>query len=492
VEKFDIFMDIARRTNGDIYIGVVGPMRVGKSTFIRQFMELFVLPNITDEYDKERAIDSMPQAGSGRTVTTVEPKFVPEDAVPVDISDNLSLNVKVIDCTGYPVEGAVGYMEGDEPRMVRTPWYEEPIPFVQAAELGTEKVISDHSTIGVVVTTDGSIVDLPRESYVEAEKEIVEKLTALGKPFVIVLNCMDPYSKEVSDLATEMEGEYGVPVIPANCLDLNHDDVTLIMEQVLYEFPVKDMTVRIPKWVQVLSSTHWLRSEIDEDIRDAVAAVKRVRDIDACVMMLQGSDHVAKVTVDKVDMATGAATLDLDVSEESFLRVMSEKTGTTVSDKADILNLVGDLVVAKKTYDRMQLALQELEETGYGIVEPTLADMSFEEPEMVKQGRNYGVRLRARGPAIHMIKTEIETTVSPVIGTEEQGEELVSYLMEKFEDDPKKIWATDLFGKSLRDLVLDGVTTKIARMPENARHKMQETLGRVVNEGSGGLICIIL
>jgi stage IV sporulation protein A len=383
-------------------------------------------------------------------------------------------------------------MEGDEPRMVRTPWYEEPIPFVQAAELGTEKVISDHSTIGVVVTTDGSIVDLPRESYVEAEKEIVEKLTALGKPFVIVLNCMDPYSKEVSDLATEMEGEYGVPVIPANCLDLNHDDVTLIMEQVLYEFPVKDMTVRIPKWVQVLSSTHWLRSEIDEDIRDAVAAVKRVRDIDACVMMLQGSDHVAKVTVDKVDMATGAATLDLDVSEESFLRVMSEKTGTTVSDKADILNLVGDLVVAKKTYDRMQLALQELEETGYGIVEPTLADMSFEEPEMVKQGRNYGVRLRARGPAIHMIKTEIETTVSPVIGTEEQGEELVSYLMEKFEDDPKKIWATDLFGKSLRDLVLDGVTTKIARMPENARHKMQETLGRVVNEGSGGLICIIL
>jgi stage IV sporulation protein A len=492
VEKFDIFMDIARRTNGDIYIGVVGPMRVGKSTFIRQFLELFVLPNITDEYDKERTIDSMPQAGSGRTVTTVEPKFIPEDAVPVDISDSLSLNVKVVDCTGYPVEGAVGYMEGDEPRMVRTPWYEEPIPFVQAAELGTEKVISDHSTIGVVVTTDGSIVDLPRESYVEAEKEIVEKLTALGKPFVIVLNCMDPYSKEVSDLATEMEGEYGVPVIPANCLDLNHDDVTLIMEQVLYEFPVKDMTVRIPKWVQVLSSTHWLRSEIDEDIRDAVAAVKRVRDIDACVMMLQGSDHVAKVTVDKVDMATGAATLDLDVSEESFLRVMSEKTGTTVSDKADILNLVGDLVVAKKTYDRMQLALQELEETGYGIVEPTLADMSFEEPEMVKQGRNYGVRLRARGPAIHMIKTEIETTVSPVIGTEEQGEELVSYLMEKFEDDPKKIWATDLFGKSLRDLVLDGVTTKIARMPENARHKMQETLGRVVNEGSGGLICIIL
>ncbi|HHY45633.1 MAG TPA: stage IV sporulation protein A [Firmicutes bacterium] len=492
MEKFDIFMDIARRTNGDIYIGVVGPMRVGKSTFIRQFMELFVLPNLTGEYDRERTIDSMPQAGSGRTVTTVEPKFIPEDAVPVDISDSLSLNVKMVDCTGYPVEGAVGYMDGDEPRMVRTPWFEEPVPFVQAAELGTEKVIADHSTIGIVVTSDGSIVDLPRESYVEAERKVVEKLTELGKPFVIVLNCRDPYSKEVSDLATEMEGEYGVPVIPANCLDLNHDDITLIMEQVLYEFPLKDMTVRIPKWVQMLSTSHWLRSKIDGDIRNAVSKVKRVRDIDACVMMLQASDNIAKVTVDKVDMATGTATLDLEVRDDAFLKVMSERAGTTVNDKADLLNLVGELAVAKKTYDKLHLALQELEETGYGIVEPTLDDMTFEEPEMVKQGRNYGVRLRARGPAIHMIRTEIETTVSPVIGTEEQGEELVSYLAEKFEDDPRKIWSTDLFGKPLRDLVLDGVTTKIARMPEHARHKMQETLGRVVNEGSGGLICIIL
>lgn len=492
MEKFDIFMDIARRTNGDIYIGVVGPMRVGKSTFIRQFMELFVLPNITDPYDKQRTIDSLPQAGSGRTVMTVEPKFIPEESVPVDVKDNLSINVKMIDCTGYPVEGAVGYTEGGEPRLVRTPWFEEPVPFAQAAELGTEKVISDHSTIGIVVTTDGSIVDLPRESYVEAEKRVAEKLSGLGKPFVIVLNCRDPYSKEVSDLATQMEGEYGVPVIPANCQELNHDDITLIMEQVLYEFPVKDMTVRVPKWVQLLSASHWLRSEIEADIRDAVASVKRVRDIDSCVMMLQSGDHVSKVAVEKVDMATGTASLSLEASEDAFMQVVSENAGLTVTDKADVLNLVGDLVVAKKTYDKMQLALRELEETGYGIVEPTLSDMVFEEPEMVKQGRNYGVRLKAKGPAIHLIKTEIETTVSPVIGTEEQGEELVSYLMEKFEDDPKKIWATDLFGKSLKDLVLDGITTKIARMPESARGKMQETLTRVVNEGSGGLICIIL
>jgi stage IV sporulation protein A len=492
VEKFDIFEDIARRTGGDIYIGVVGPMRVGKSTFIRQFMELFVLPNITEEYDKQRAVDAMPQAGSGKTVMTVEPKFIPEDAVPVDVKDNLSLNVKLIDCTGYPVEGAQGYMDGDQPRMVKTLWLEEPIPFVEAAEIGTEKVIADHSTIGIVVTTDGSIVDLPRSAYVEPEKKVVEKLAGLGKPFVIILNSKDPYSKEVSDLATQMEGEYGVPVIPANCLELNHDDITLVMEQVLYEFPVKDVTVRIPKWVQTLSGAHWLRSDLEADIKDAVAAVKRVRDIDGCVMRLQAAEHVAAVKVDKVDMATGAATLSLEATEDSFLQVMGERAGVTLGDKADVLTLVGDLTVAKRTYDKFSLALRELDETGYGIVEPTLEDMVFEEPEMVRQGRNYGVRLRATGPAIHLIKTEVETSVSPVIGTEEQGEELVSYLMEKFEDDPKKIWATDLFGKSLKDLVLEGVTSKVARMPENARNKVQETLARVVNEGSGGLICIIL
>ncbi len=492
MEKFDIFTDIAERTGGDIYIGVVGPMRTGKSTFIHQFMELFVLPNITDLYDKQRTIDAMPQAGAGKTIMTVEPKFVPEDAVPVDIKDSLALNVKVIDCTGYPVEGAQGYVEDGHPRMVRTPWFEEPIPFTEAAEIGTEKVIVDHSTIGIVVTTDGSIIDIPRDNYVEPEKRVVEKLLELGKPFVIILNSLDPYSKEVSDLAVDMEGEYGVPVIPANCLELNHDDIVLIMEQVLYEFPVKEITVRIPKWVQTLGISHWLRADLDASIRDAVSAVKRVRDIDGCVLRLGAAEHVAQVNVEKVDMATGVAVMNLETTEEAFLEVVGERAGVTMIDKADVLGLVADLIHAKRTYERFELALRELEETGYGIVEPRLEDMSFEEPEMVKQGRNYGVRLRATGPAIHMIKTDVDTLVSPVIGTEQQGEELVSYLMEKFEDDPKKIWATDLFGKALKDLVLEGVTGKISRMPENVRQKMQDTLGRVVNEGSGSLICIIL
>jgi len=492
VEKFDIFRDIAERTGGDIYIGVVGPMRVGKSTFIRRFMELFVLPNITDPYDKERTVDAMPQAGEGKTIMTVEPKFVPEEAVPIDLKESLSLNVRVIDCTGYPVEGAQGYTEGEKPRMVRTPWFEEPIPFTQAAEIGTEKVIADHSTIGIVVTTDGSIVDIPRGNYTDAEKKVVQKLGGLGKPFVIVLNSKDPYSKDVSDLATSMEEEYGVPVIPANCLELTHDDIVLIMEQVLYEFPVKEMTVGIPRWVEMLSGTHWLRSSLDAAIRSAVAKVRRVRDIDACVMELGAIDNVAKVTVEKVNMSDGTCRLYLEATEEAFLKVLGERAGIVIADKGDLLNLLSDLALAKKTYDKLQLALTEMEETGYGIVEPTLEDMQFEEPEMVKQGRNYGVRLRARGPAIHLIKTDVETEVSPLIGSEEQGQELVSYLMEKFEDDPKKIWATDLFGKSLKDIVVEGVGTKIERMPENARAKMQETLTRVLNEGSGGLICIIL
>ncbi len=492
MEKFDIFKDIAQRTGGDIYIGAVGPMRVGKSTFIRRFMELFVLPNITDPYDKQRAVDAMPQAGAGKTIMTVEPKFIPDEAVQVDIRDDLSLNVRLVDCTGYPVEGAQGYTEGDEPRRVMTPWFDEPVAFVAAAEIGTEKVVEDHSTIGIVVTTDGSIVDIPRSAYVEPEREIVEKLARLGKPFVIILNSVDPYSKEVADLAINMEGEYGVPVIPANCLELNHDDIVLIMEQVLYEFPVKDMTVRLPKWVQMLSHSHWLRNDLESSIRDSVASVKRVRDIDGCVIRLSGADHVTGVKVTKVNMATGEAALELDVAEESFFEIIGEKTGLVLADKADVLNMLEDLVSAKRTLGRFELAMRELDETGYGIVEPTVDDMIFEEPEMIRQGRNYGVRLRARGPAIHMIQTEIETQVNPVIGSEEQGEELVAYLMEKFEDDPRKIWATDLFGKSLRDIVLEGVTGKIAKMPENARAKMQETLGRVVNEGSGSLICIIL
>lgn len=492
VESFDIFQDIAERTGGDIYIGVVGPMRAGKSTFIRRFMELFVIPNITGDYDRQRTIDAMPQAGAGKTVMTVEPKFVPEEAVPIDLKDNLSLNVRVIDCTGYPVEGAQGYIEGDETRMVRTMWYEEPIPFTEAAELGTEKVIMDHSTIGIVVTTDGTIVDIPRENYVEPERKVVQKLQEIGKPFVIVLNSTDPYSKHVSDLATDMEEEYGVPVIPANCLELTHDDIILIIEQVLYEFPVTEITVRVPRWIQMLSSTHWLKSTIQANINAAVDSVKRIRDIDSCVMSLSVSDYVDRVEVEQVKMSTGTATLRLEATDEAFFKVLSERVGQNVMDKADLLGLLNELVVAKKTHDKFALALRELEETGYGIVEPTLEDMQFEEPEMVRQGRNYGVRLSARGPVIHLIKSEVEAEVSPLIGSEEQGLELVNYLMEKFEDDPRKIWATDLFGKSLQDIVIESVSGKIDRMPENVKAKMQETITRILNEGSGGLICIIL
>ena len=371
-------------------------------------------------------------------------------------------------------------------------WFEDPIPFTEAAGIGTEKVISDHSTIGIVVTTDGTIVDIPRESYVEPERKVIHKLQEIGKPFVIVLNSTDPYSKKVSDLATDMEEEYGVPVIPANCLELTHDDIILIIEQVLYEFPVTEMTVRIPRWVQMLSSTHWLRSTVEANIKETVNLVKRVRDIDSCVMALGISDYVERIKVEGVKMSSGVASLSLEVTEEAFFKVLSEKAGTNMFDKADLIGLLSELFVAKKTYDKYALALRELEETGYGIVEPVLDEMQFEEPEMIRQGKNYGVRLSARGPVIHLIRTEVDAEVRPMIGTEEQGLELVTYLMEKFEDDPGKIWSTDLFGKALQDIVVESVSGKVDRLPENVKAKMQETMARILNEGSGGLICIIL
>lgn len=492
MEKFDIFRDIAERTRGDIYIGVVGPMRTGKSTFIREFMEVFVLPNITGEYDRQRTRDALPQAGGGKTIMTVEPKFVPDEGVAIDLRDNLSLRVRMIDCTGYPVAGAQGYEDERGPRMVRTPWFEEPVPFQEAADVGTRKVIEDHSTIGIIVTTDGSIVDIPRANYVEPERRAVRELAEIGKPFVIVLNSKDPYSEATSELASEMEGEYGVPVIPVNCLDLNQEDILLIMEQVLYEFPVKQVTVSIPKWIQALETHHWLRSGAEDKIRQAVESVKRVRDIDRCVEDLRSWEHAAGVTIEKVDMGQGNAFIKMEATDESFLRVLSERAGMDIADKADLITMLQDYAETRKTFDKMSLALKEAEETGYGVVEPLISDMIFDEPEVIKQGRNYGVRLRARAPAIHIIKTEVETSVSPLIGSEEQGEELVNYLMEKFEDNPGKIWSTDIFGKPLHEIVKEGISAKIERMPENAKQKIQEALSKVVNEGSGGLICIII
>jgi len=493
VERFDVFRDIAERTGGDVYLGVVGPVRTGKSTFIKKFIELLVLPNITDPNDRERAIDAMPQAGAGRRVMTSEPKFVPDEGVGITIRDSLHLRVRLVDCVGYTVPGALGYEEeGGTPRMVRTPWHDEDVPFQEAAELGTRKVITEHSTFGVVVTSDGSATDLPRKSFLDAERRVVQELRDLGKPFVVILNTLNPYSRETLDLARELEVEYDVPVLPTNIAELQHEDIEALLEQALYEFPVSEVTIDLPHWVETLDRNHWLRRRFEQAVEDCVGKVRRLRDIDGAVERLRGYDFVENAALRRMDMGTGVAVVELGAREELFWQVLQEVSGISIEGKHDLLTNMRELAAIKREYEVIAEALRDARETGYGVVAPTQTDMAFEEPELIRRGSQYGVRLRARAPSLHMFRADIEAEFTPIIGSEKQCEELVRYLMDKFEDDPQKIWDSDIFGKSLHDLVLEGVTNKLYRMPENAQQKLQETLTRIINEGSGGLICIII
>ncbi|MDA8064754.1 MAG: stage IV sporulation protein A [Thermaerobacter sp.] len=492
MEKFDIFRDIAERTGGDIYIGVVGPVRTGKSTLIKNFMELLVLPNIQDPNDRERTKDALPQSGTGRTITTTEPKFIPDESVEITIKDNILLRVRMVDCVGYAVEGAVGYAEGDQARMVHTPWFTEPIPFEEAAETGTRKVISDHSTLGVVVTTDGSITDLPRAAYVAAEERVVGELKELGKPFAVVLNTSKPYAPETAELANRLEEQHDVPVLPVNCAELSLEDIYLILEQVLYEFPVREVVINPPAWVEELDADFWLRAAFRETVERVAKSIRRLRDIDAAMEALEQDEQVREATLQQMDLGTGLATIRLAAQDGLFYRVLSELSGREVAAEEDLLRLWREMVGAKREYDKVEDALRDVRSSGYGMVPPSLEEMIFEEPELIKQGNRFGVRLEASAPSIHMIRADIQTEVTPVIGTERQCEELMGYLLDRFEDDPKKLWQSDLFGKPLSDLVREGIQNKLFQMPENARQKLQETLQRIINEGSGGLICIII
>lgn len=492
MEKFDIFRDIAERTGGDIYIGVVGPVRTGKSTLIKNFMELLVLPNIQDPNDRERTKDALPQSGTGRTITTTEPKFIPDESVEITIKDNILLRVRMVDCVGYAVEGAVGYAEGDQARMVHTPWFTEPIPFEEAAETGTRKVISDHSTLGVVVTTDGSITDLPRAAYVAAEERVVGELKELGKPFAVVLNTLKPYAPETAELANRLEEQHDVPVLPVNCAELSLEDIYLILEQVLYEFPVREVVINPPAWVEELDADFWLRAAFRETVERVAKSIRRLRDIDAAMEALEQDEQVREATLQQMDLGTGLATIRLAAQDGLFYRVLSELSGREVAAEEDLLRLWREMVRAKREYDKVEDALRDVRSSGYGMVPPSLEEMIFEEPELIKQGNRFGVRLEASAPSIHMIRADIQTEVTPVIGTERQCEELMGYLLDRFEDDPKKLWQSDLFGKPLSDLVREGIQNKLFQMPENAQQKLQETLQRIINEGSGGLICIII
>ncbi|NLB53651.1 MAG: stage IV sporulation protein A [Syntrophomonadaceae bacterium] len=492
MEGNNILRDIAERTGGDIYLGVVGPVRTGKSTFIKRFMELMILPNIKDIYDRERSKDELPQSGAGKTITTTEPKFVPNEAVEITTKNGLNLKVRLIDCVGYAVEGALGYEEDEEPRMVKTPWFDYEVPFEEAAEIGTRKVIADHSTIGIVMTTDGSITEIPRDHYVLPEERVIEELKELNKPFIMLLNSIHPYDKETLILVDELAEKYGVSVIPIDAARVTVEQIFGILEEVLYEFPVQEVNIRLPKWVDELDEEFWLRDDLETAIRDVLNEIQKVRDIDKAIEKLSEIENISYVSLEEMNLGTGEALIDVTVPEELFYNCLSDVSGYNVSGTHDIMRLMKDFSVAKKEFDKISSALEEVKETGYGVVTPQLEEMILEEPELIRQGSRFGVKLKAKAPSLHIIRADITTEITPIIGTERQCEELVRYMLDEFEENPSKIWESNLFGKSLHDLVREGIQNKLHRMPENAQHKLQDTLQRIVNEGSGGLIVIII
>ena len=487
-----IYEDIAARTGGDIYIGVVGPVRTGKSTFIKQFMDKLVIPNINEEYSRERANDELPQASSGRTIMTTEPKFIPEKGVNISIDNAASMNVRLIDCVGYIVPSALGYIENDQPRMVKTPWFDEPIPFNMAAEIGTKKVINEHSTIGLVITTDGSISDIPREEYEEAETRVIEELKSINKPFIVLYNCLNPDSDETADAVEELSKKYNVPVIAVNCIDLNEDKIKQILSQILYEFPVREINIDFPRWVNSLPYEHWMKERLFSDIKTAADGISKIRDINLFTERFDDDELADGLNISRISLGDGSAEIDLRLKPELFYKVLTETTGLNISDEQELMDNVIELSKIKSQYMRVKDALDEVEATGYGIVMPTIEELSLEEPEIVKQGGRYGVRLKASAPSIHLMKANITTEVSPIVGSEKQSEDLIMYLLSEFEENPVKIWDSNIFGKSLHELVNEGLHTKLARMPADARMRVQETIERVINEGCNGLVCIIL
>ncbi|WP_416826743.1 stage IV sporulation protein A [Ectobacillus polymachus] len=492
MEKIDVFKDIAERTGGDIYLGVVGAVRTGKSTFIKKFMELVVIPNIENEGDRQRAQDELPQSAAGRTIMTTEPKFVPNQAVSVHVEEGLDVNIRLVDCVGYTVPGAKGYEDENGPRMITTPWYEEPIPFHEAAEIGTRKVIQEHSTIGVVVTTDGTIGEIPRRDYVDAEARVVNELKEVGKPFIMVINTVQPHHPDTEVLRQSLVEQYDIPVLAMSVEGMRENDVHSVLREALYEFPVLEVNVNLPSWVMVLNESHWLRESYQEAVQETVKDIKRLRDVDRVVWQFSQYEFIDRASLAGIDMGQGVAEIDLYAPDDLYDQILKEVVGVEIRGKDHLLKLMLDFAHAKVEYDQVADALRMVKQTGYGIAAPALVDMSLDEPEIIRHGSRFGVKLKAVAPSIHMIKVDVESTFEPIIGTEKQSEELVRYLMQDFEDDPLSIWNSDIFGRSLSSIVREGIQAKLSLMPENARYKLKETLERIINEGSGGLIAIIL
>lgn len=485
-----IYSDIAKRTGGDIYIGVVGPVRTGKSTLIKRFLDTSVIPHIENEYDRTRAIDEMPQSAQGKTVMTTEPKFVPDEAVRIKV-DGAELNVKLIDCVGYVVDEALGLYEEGSPRMVRTPWHSEPIPFSEAAAIGTDKVIREHSTIALLVTTDGTVTDIPREAYVDAEEKIAAELKRLNKPYAVILNSSRPDSDEARELAYSLERKYNAPVALVSCLDCDEEDFLAVLSMLLERFPLKELNFKLPSYVMSLGRDHWLFRCVLDMIRESsnrASVMSEVRDVfSEC-----NGEYVSSVDIDSVDMGKGTASLSVCMRDGLYYRVLSEITGEQIDSDEALVALLRSLSDIKRKYDRVSEALTQVDEKGYGIVMPDSTELTLDEPEIVKQVGGYGVKLRASANSIHMIKARIETEINPIVGTEAQSEELVSYMLSEFGDDPSSIWRSNMFGKSLYELVNEGLHTKLQNIPDQSREKLSETLEKIINEGSSGLICIIL
>lgn len=492
MEKTTLYQDIAKRTDGDIYVGVVGPVRTGKSTFIKRFMETLVLPNIQSDARRERATDELPQSAAGKTIMTTEPKFIPEEAMKISVDQTASFQVRLIDCVGYIVPSALGYIENEQPRMVMTPWFDREIPFNMAAELGTKKVITEHSTIGLVVTTDGSISDIPRAEYEEAEGRVIAELQEIGKPYVILLNCTQPKAPRSRELRQTMEEKYQVPVVAVNCLELDEDDIREILTRILYQFPVKEVALELPGWIMNLEKDHWLQKAIYQEARRCGGLLDRIGGAAQSIAGMAECEYINDARVMSIDLGTGSLRCRMELPGGLFYRILGEATGLTIDGEEGLLPCMIELAAIKRKYDKISGALEEVAATGYGIVMPSLEELTLEEPEIMKQGGRYGVRLKASAPSIHMMQANITTEVAPIVGSERQSEELVHYLLQEFEENPAKIWESNIFGKSLHELVNEGLHNKLYRMPSDARMKMQETTERIINEGCSGLICIIL